>query len=83
MRSLACIAVAIALAGCESPKPTVPIQPVTIKAETFCAVMRRLHPPHGIPTWDVSDSRETLDYNRRLEGAVVKKCLASHQPKTS
>lgn len=83
MRSLACIAAAIALSGCESPKPTVPIQPVTIKAETFCAVMRRLRPPHGIPTWDVSDSRETIDYNRRLEGAVVKKCRASQPPQTS
>lgn len=71
--------IALLSAGCESPKPIVPIQPVTIKAETFCQVMRKLHPPDGIPTWDTVDSRDTIDYNRRLEAAVVKKCLASRR----
>lgn len=65
------------LAGCASPQAEVPVQAVTIKADNFCPVMRRLRPPDGIPTWDVLDSQETIDYNRRLEAVVVKKCLAS------
>ena len=70
-----------ALAGCElAPKPEVPVQRVTIKSDSFCQVMRKLNPPSGIPTWDVVDSRETSDSVRRLESAVVKKCLASRQP---
>ena len=65
-----------ALAACESPQAAVPVQRVTIKSDSFCQVMRRLHPPDGIPTWDTVDSPETIDYNRRLEAVVVKKCLA-------
>jgi len=65
------------LVGCASPQAAVPVQPVSIKADNFCPVMRRLRPPDGIPTWDLTDSKETIDYNRRLEAVVVKKCLAS------
>ena len=79
---LAAGTIALISAGCElAPKPAVPVQPVSIKADTFCPVMRRLHPPHGIPTWDIAvDSAETVDYNRRLEAVVVKKCLPSRKP---
>ena len=68
------------LAGCVSPQVAVPVQAVSIKADTFCPVMRKLRPPDGIPTWDVADSQETIEYNRRLEAVVVKKCLASRSP---
>src|SRR5690606_9875734 len=57
-------------AGCESaPKPPVKAQPVSIKADSFCSVMKRLNPPDGIPTWDTTDTKETIDYNRRVEAA--------------
>jgi hypothetical protein len=62
------------LAGCASPAPKTPIQPVSIKADSFCSVMRRLYPPDGISTWDTVDSAETIEHNRRLEAAVAKKC---------
>lgn len=76
---------AIASTGCSAvPTPDVPVQPVTIKSDSFCPVMRRLHPPHGIPTWDIAvDSAETVDYARKLEAVVVKKCLASQPKPTS
>jgi len=77
----ALLVIAIVSTGCESaPKPEVPVQAVSIKADTFCPVMRKLRPPDGIPTWDTADSQETIDYNRRLEAVVVKKCLASRPP---
>jgi hypothetical protein len=81
MRPLQIVMGCLLLAGCESPKAAVPIQAVSIKADNFCPVMRRLRPPDGIPTWDLTDSQETIDYNRRLEAVVVKKCLAS-RPRT-
>lgn len=74
VRALGLVALSVGLAACESPQAAVPVQPVSIKADTFCPVMRRLNPPDGIPTWDVTDSKETIDYNRRLEAAVLRKC---------
>jgi hypothetical protein len=69
--------ISIISAGCATEtKPEVPVQSVSIKSDSFCSVMRRLHPPHGIPTWDIAvDSAETVDYARKLEAVVVKKCL--------
>lgn len=61
------------LAGCASPAPVQP-QKVAIKADSFCHVMRRLNPPHGVPTWDTADSKETIEGNRRIEAAVAQKC---------
>lgn len=81
--SLLVIAVSGALAACESPQTAVPVQPVSIKADNFCPVMRRLRPPDGIPTWDVLDSQQTIDYVRKLEAIVVKKCLPSRSTPTS
>lgn len=81
----ACWVIVIASTGCSATSPpNVPVQPVTIKSDSFCPVMRRLHPPHGIPTWDIAvDSAETVDYARKLEAVVVKKCLASQPKPTS
>ena len=81
MRALQIVMACLLLAGCETPQAAVPVQAVSIKADNFCPVMRRLRPPDGIPTWDVTDSKETIDYNRRLEAAVVAKCLASRPPR--
>ncbi len=74
--------VSVISTGCAvDSKPAVPVQPVSIKADTFCPVMRRLHPPHGIPTWDIAvDSAETVDYARKLEAVVVQKCLPARSP---
>lgn len=79
------LVIVVASTGCSAvPKPDVPVQPVTIKSDSFCPVMRRIHPPHGIPTWDIAvDSPETVDYARKLEAVVVKKCLASQPKPTS
>ena len=75
--------IAMISAGCATEtKPAVPVQAVSIKADNFCPVMRRLRPPDGIPTWDLTDSQETIEYNRRLEAAVVAKCLASRPSST-
>ena len=75
---LAALAISAFSTGCElAPKPDVPVQPVSIKADTFCPVMRRLNPPDGIPTWDVTDTKETIEYNRQLEAAVRAKCLTT------
>lgn len=73
-RTLTLILLSATLVGCASPQAAVPVQSVTIKADNFCPVMRRLRPPDGIPTWDVTDSQETIDYNRRLEAVVIRKC---------
>lgn len=57
------------------PVPVVPVQPVTIKAESFCLVMRRVLPSSkGYPVWDITDSRETIDSARRLEAAFKRRC---------
>lgn len=77
---------AVIAAGCASPEPKAPVQPVSIKADSFCPVMRRLNPPDGIPTWDTTDTNKTIEYVRRVEAAVVKNCLrtrSSPKPKTS
>jgi hypothetical protein len=74
-RIVGLMALSAILAACESPQTAVPVQGVSIKADTFCPGMRRLRPPDGIPTWDLTDSQETVDYNRKLEAVVVKKCL--------
>lgn len=73
----AALVFAFVASGCATEtKPDVPVQGVTIKSDSFCSVMRRLHPPHGIPTWDIAvDSAESVDYARKLEAVVVKKCL--------
>jgi hypothetical protein len=80
---LTLILLSAALAGCASPQEAVPVQAVSIKADNFCPVMRRLRPPDGIPTWDVLDSQQTIDYVRKLEAIVVKKCLPSRSTPTS
>ena len=82
-RIMGLILMSTTLVGCASPQAKVPVQSVSIKSDSFCQVMRRLHPPHGVPTWDIAvDSPETVDYARKLEAVVVKKCLAS-QPKST
>lgn len=64
------LAVACNLQGCASkePPPPVPIQPVTIKGDTFCRIMnQRL-------SWHPRDTRETIDGIRRLNAKWVARC---------
>ena len=69
----------IILAGCTDPT-TAPVQPVSIKADSFCEVMHRVLPPTGKPSWDVIDSAKTITDARRVGAAVDKKCIVSKRP---
>ena len=62
------------LAGCESGAP-VPVQPVSIKGREFCATMKAVLPDSaGKPTWDVADTRRTIDDARKVGAAVDRNC---------
>lgn len=56
---------AVLLAGCDT-LPTEP-PPVNIVSDNFCAVARKV-------TWDVTDTRETIDEARRHNSRVDKLC---------
>lgn len=73
--TLACVA---ALMGCEQAT-SVPVQPVSVKAESFCETMRAVLPPNttrqpGKPRWSVTDRRETITDARRIGAAVDRNC---------
>ena len=78
MRVLLIAVACLCLAGCAQepkPVPVVPVQPVTIKAESFCIIMRRTLPQtKGYPVWDVNDSSESIDSARRIEAAFKRRC---------
>jgi hypothetical protein len=68
----------LALSGCETTQ-AVPVQEVSIKAETFCETMFRVLPAsptrqRGKPRWDVTNRRETIDDARRIGAAVDRNC---------
>lgn len=76
--------IAFASVGCaqEPPvAPVVPVQKVSIKAETFCEVMRKVNPKTGgYPVWDVTDGVETIESARRAEAAFKQRCTGKHSP---
>lgn len=81
MKLIAILCLAAALAGCESGKAAdVPVQPVTIKGDSFCDVMKGTLPPSGKPTWDIVDSKETIRDARKVGAAVDKKCASKPIP---
>lgn len=64
-----CLAASLSLAGCAvNEPPTVAVQPVTIGASDFCQFMTRKL------TWDVRDTRPTIDGIRRLNSKYVSRC---------
>lgn len=74
MRALA-ILIFSSLAGCASPDAAPPVQPVNVKAETFCEIMRGVIPENnGKPRWDVTDNPVTIRDARRLGIAVDRNC---------
>jgi len=77
------LAIACVMAGCADEK-SVPVQPVSIKAESFCEVMKAVLPPTGKPSWDIVDSKPTITDARRIGAAVDKRCnRSSNQTPTS
>lgn len=72
--SIVVVALAAAPGACSTGSDEPPIQPVVIKSETFCTTMKRLLPPSGKPSWDVVDSRQTINDARRVGAAVDKNC---------
>ena len=77
IRKLALIGVVLALNGCAAPQDAVPVQPVSIKADSFCDVMKRVLPPTGKPTWAVTDTQQTITEARRVGAAVDQNCGAN------
>lgn len=75
-KTSAALLLGLALAGCATePPPPVPIQPVSIKAESFCLVMCRIYKATNCyPIWDVNDSQQSIDSTLRLEAAVKRRC---------
>jgi hypothetical protein len=67
------------LSGCADEK-SVAVQPVSIKSESFCEVMRGVLPPTGKPTWDIVDSKPTITDARRIGAAVDKRCNKPSTP---
>lgn len=62
------------LAGCAvNEPPTVQVQPVTIGASDFCQFMTRKL------TWDVRDTRPTIDGIRRLNSKYVSRCSSKNR----
>ena len=81
MKMIATLCLGAALAGCEAGKATdVPVQPVTIKGDSFCDVMKGVLPPSGKPTWDIVDSKQTIRDARRVGAAVDKRCSVKPSP---
>lgn len=70
------LALAAAADGCSTQgDPSVPVQPVSIKADTFCSVMKKVAPPSGKLTWSTRDTPETVYQIRRLDAVVdAKRC---------
>jgi hypothetical protein len=67
------------LVGCETEK-AVQVQPVSIRSDSFCDVMRGILPPLGKPTWDIVDSKQTIRDARKVGAAVDKKCASKTIP---
>ena len=62
------------LAGCAvNETPTVAVQPITIGASDFCQFMTRKL------TWDVRDTRPTIDGIRRLNSKYVSRCSSKNR----
>ena len=74
---LALVGVILALSGCADAQQAVPVQPVSIKADSFCDVMKRVLPPMGKPTWAVADTKQTITEARRVGAAVDTNCPVS------
>lgn len=73
-RTIICLLVAAILTGCAQDAPA-PVQTVTIKASDFCDIMRGTLPESaGKPTWDIGDTRRTIDDARKIGAAVDKRC---------
>lgn len=71
------------LSGCAQEPPVVPVAPVKIQVTSsdFCQIIKRAYGPAG-PTWDVSDTPETITGIRRLAASFrSKRCNPS--PATS
>ena len=68
------LVIAYSLTGCAGDPP-VPVQPVSIKAREFCATMKAVLPDSsGKPTWDIADTRRTIDDARKVGAAVDRNC---------
>lgn len=64
------------LSGCAQEPPAAPIAPVKIQVTSsdFCQIVKRAYGPNG-PTWDVSDTPETITGIRRLAASYrAKRC---------
>lgn len=75
-RGICALAVSI-LGGCaNSEPPPVPIQPVTIKAGDFCDLVDKRRDL----TWDVKDTRETINNIRRMGAKWDTRCGKANKP---
>ena len=70
--ALVALGLVLFLAGCATGGP-VPAQ-VNIVSDTYCSVARKV-------TWDVNDTRETIDEARRHNSRVDKLCPPPAAPK--
>lgn len=77
MRLLICAGLATICAACASPSPSVPVQPVTIKIDTFC---QRIDKDRDLD-WSVHDTPRTINNLRRL-GAQWDASCAGKKPRT-
>lgn len=66
---------AVLLAGCAADGSPLPA-PVNIVSDNYCAVSRKV-------SWDVDDTRQTIDEARRHNARIDKLCPPTSAAKTS
>lgn len=71
MRKVALVSMVSILAGCAQEPP---VRQVVVTQSDFCPVMKAALPPAGKPTWDVTDSKRTIQDARRVGAAVDARC---------
>lgn len=72
-------AAALSLAGCANDgsfEPTIPLMPVEIVSDNYCAISRKV-------SWDVTDTWQTIDEARRHNERIDKLCPADTPARTS
>lgn len=75
MKQVSSIALLLTLAGCSQDAP-VPVQPVSIKSETFCEIVDKKRDLD----WSIHDTPKSITNARRLGAIWDSRCARKPKP---
>lgn len=70
-KRLIIISCLLGLAACETPTPSVPVQPVAIVSSDFCEIVDKSRDL----SWSIQDTKATITNLRRLAAKWDSRCL--------